>query len=231
MKKILPFLLLILISKSSPAQKSFVQYGGLAGVSLVNLYGNPFVETFLKSDARVVVGPSVYYAFSKHWAIKSNLFYESKGAGGILPLFDKDGEPIGIYNADIHYNYLTVPILFDYFFGRRLKGNLSAGPFVGVLLHQKTIFTPPISGESIVRKGTSGFYPWDGGVVFAGGLRYALNKRITLSFESRFNIGLANIVSTPTLGSTTIYTLATQHLFGIYYTPGYYAGKVRAIQQ
>ena len=145
-----------------------------------------------------------------------------------MPLYDEEGEPLGFFNTEIHYNYLTVPLLFDFTFGRRLKGNLSAGPFVGILIHQRSLFTKAGTGESIERKGTSGFYPWDGGAVFAAGARYSLNKRITISFESRINFGLANIVSQPILGSTTIYTLATQHLFGVYYTQGYYAGKVRA---
>lgn len=228
MKKINILLLLLCIQCSALSQKRFVQYGGLAGVSFVNLYGNPFIEAFLKPKARIVAGPSVYYPLSKHWAIKSNLFYESKGAAGIMPLYDEEGEPLGFFNADIHYNYLTIPLLFDFMFGRRLKGNISAGPFVGMLIHQRSLFTKPITGETIERKGTGGFYPWDGGAVFAAGARYSLNKRITLSFESRINFGLSNIVSQPVLNSTTIYTLATQHLFGIYYTPGYYAGKVRA---
>lgn len=231
MKKILFLILFISNFSFSQSKKGFVQYGALAGVSFVNLYGNPFIETFLKSSTRVVAGPSVYYPLSNHWAVKSNLFYESKGAGGIMPLYDKEGEPLGFFNAEIHYNYLTIPLLFDFMFGRRLKGNLSAGPFVGVLLHQRSVFTQPITGETIEKKGTGGFYPWDGGAVFAAGLRFALNKRVTLSFESRVNFGLANIVSQPVLGSTTIYTLATQHLLGFYYTPGYLAGKVRAGQE
>ena len=228
MKKIQLLLFVLCIHSVAWSQKKFVQYGGLAGTSIVNLYGNPFIEAFLKPKARIVAGPSVYYPLSNHWAVKSNLFYESKGAEGIMTLFDEEGDTLGFFNTEIHYNYITVPLLFDFMFGRRLKGNLSAGPFVGVLIHQRSLFTSPVTGESIERKGTGGFYPWDGGAVFAIGARYALNKRVTLSFESRINIGLSNIVSQPILGSTTIYTLATQHLIGFYYTPGYLAGKVRA---
>ncbi|MBK9637175.1 MAG: PorT family protein [Bacteroidetes bacterium] len=141
MKKLLFLLLFVSKLTFSQSKKGFVQYGALAGVNFVNLYGNPFIETFLKSATRVVVGPSVYYPLSNHWAVKSNLFYESKGAGGIMPLFDEEGEPLGFFNAEIHYNYLTIPLLFDFTFGRKLKGNLSAGPFVGVLIHQRSVFT------------------------------------------------------------------------------------------
>ena len=78
MKKVLFLFLFVSHLSFSQSQKGFVQYGALAGVSFVNLYGNPFIETFLKSTTRVVAGPSVYYPLSNHWAVKSNLFYESK---------------------------------------------------------------------------------------------------------------------------------------------------------
>ncbi len=214
---------------NAPAQKNTVQYGFLTGVSFVNLYGNPFIETFLEPEARFTGGPAIYYPFSKHFSVRSHLFFESKGAGGIFPLFDEAGDLLGFYNADISYKYLTVPCLIDYFFGRRLKAHLTAGPFIGTMLSQRTTFTEPVSGETLSERGTSDYIPWDGGLIVGGGARYAINKRINISLEGRFNIGMTNIVSRPVLGSLTIYTLATQILAGVYYTPGYYAGKVRGI--
>lgn len=210
-------------------QKNTIQYGVLTGISSVNLYGNPFIETFLEPEIRFTGGPSVYYPFSKHFSVKSNLFFEVKGAGGIMPLFDDLGDLIGIYNAKISYKYITIPLLFDYYFGNRLKGNLTAGPFVGMLLGQRTTFTEPVSGEIQETKGTASYIPWDGGIILGGGGRYAINKRINISLEGRFNLGMTNVVSRPVLGSLTIYTLATHVLFGVYYTPGYYAGKVRGV--
>lgn len=214
---------------TAQAQKNPVQYGILMGPSFVSIYGNPFIETFLESDFRFAAGPSVYHPFSKHFSVKSNLFYESKGATGIMPLFDEAGELLGFYNTNISYKYLTVPLLFDYFFGNRFKANLTAGPYIGLMLSQKTTFTEPVSGESIVEKGTSNYIPWDGGLVLGAGGRYAVNRRINVSLEGRFNIGMTNIVSRPVLGSLTLYNIASQILLGVYYTPGYYAGKVRAI--
>jgi hypothetical protein len=40
---------------------------------------------------------------------------------------------------------------------------------------------------------------------------------------------MTNIVSIPVLSSLTIYTLSSKILVGVYYTPGYNAGKVRNI--
>jgi hypothetical protein len=103
------------------------------------------------------------------------------------------------------------------------------GPWAGLLLSQKTTFTEPVSGEVIENKGTTSYIPWDGGIVLGAGLRYGLNKRITFSLDGRFDIGMTNIVSIPVLSSLTIYTLSSKILVGVYYTPGYNAGKVRNI--
>ncbi len=212
------------------AQKNITQYGLLTGCSFVNLYGNPYIETFLEPALRMTGGPSVYKPLSKHFSVKSNLFFESKGAAGSFPLFDESGELMGFYDTKVSYKYLTIPLLFDYYFGNKLKGNLTAGPYLGMLLSQKITFTEPVSGETILKKGTSDYMPLDGGIVLGGGARYAINRRINISLEGRFNIGMSNIVSRPVLGSLTIYTLASQILLGVYYTPGYYAGKVRNVQ-
>jgi len=229
MKRCYFLLFLIGFQLQVSAQKNTVQYGFQTGPSFVNLYGNPFIETFLEPALRMTGGPAVYYPFSKHFSVKSNLFFEVKGAGGILPLFDDVGDLMGFYNAKISYSYVTVPLLFEYFFGNRMKGNLTAGPFIGTLLSQKSTFTEPVSGEQVVISGTSSYIPLDGGLILGAGGRYAVNRRINVSLEGRFNIGLSNIVSRPVMSSLTIYTLASHILIGVYYTPGYYAGKVRDV--
>ncbi len=229
MKRCCLLLFLITSPIQIHAQKNTVQYGFQTGPSFVNLYGNPFIETFLESEIRLTGGPAVYYPFSKHWSVKSNLFFEVKGAGGILPLFDEVGDLMGFYNAKISYSYLTIPLLFEYNFGNRMKGNLTAGPYMGTLLSQKSTFTEPVLGEKIVVSGTSNYIPLDGGLILGAGGRYAVNRRINVSLEGRFNIGMTNIVSRPVMNSLTIYTLASHILVGVYYTPGYYAGKVRGV--
>ncbi|MBK9401643.1 MAG: hypothetical protein IPN36_12535 [Bacteroidetes bacterium] len=57
--------------------------------------------------------------------------------------------------------------------------------------------------------GTSNYIPLDGGLILGAGGRYAVNRRINVSLEGRFNIGVTNIVSRPVMNSLTIYTLAS----------------------
>lgn len=208
------------------AQKAFVQYGFLGGVQFVNLYGNPYIESFLQRDLRPVGGPAVYYPLSRHWAIRSNLFYDSRGAQGIFPLFEEDGTSKGFYTTQVNMTSLCVPLLLDYHFGGRLRGNITMGIYGTALLSYKATFSKPNGGEEIVQRGTSYFDPLEGGAVLGYGMRYILNRRITLGIENRLEVGFSNIVSRPVLGSLTIYHLTSPILFGIYYTPGYAAGKV-----
>lgn len=226
--RLLAFIFLLFTGKAI-AQHDFFQYGFQTGPSWVRMYGNPFIENFLESDFRFTGGPAIYYPFARKWAVKSNLFFESKGSGGIMPLFDDQGFPIGIYNIQTNLSYVTIPLLLDYHFGEKFRFDLNMGPFLGVLFSQKTVYTEPVTGETIEEKGTSSFIPWDGGLVLGSGFRYGINRRITLSLDGRFNIGMTNIISRPILSSLTIYTLSSQILFGVYYTPGYNAGKVRNI--
>ena len=230
MKTRLLVLFCFLLSGKAMAQHDFFQYGFQTGPSWVKLYGNPFIETFLESDLRVTGGPAIYYPFARKWAVRSNLFFESKGSGGIMPLYDDAGNPLGIYTVNTKLNYLNVPLLLDYHMGEKFRVDFTMGPFLGLLIGHKTVYSEPVTGEQVVLSGTSTFIPWDGGLVLGTGARYGVNKRITISLDGRFNIGMTNIVSRPIFSSLTIYTLSSQILFGLYYTPGYNAGKVRNLK-
>lgn len=227
MKRLLVAAMLLAMLDSVNAQRTFVQFGIQAGVQFVNLYGNPYIESFLQRDLRPVGGPAVLYPINRHWALRSNLFYDARGAEGLFPLFEDDGSPKGFYTTEVNMTSLSVPLLLEYQFGGRLRGHLTAGIYGTALLSYKASFSKPNGTEKITQRGTSYFQPLEGGAVLGYGIRYIVNRRITIGLENRFDIGLSNIVSRPVLGSLTIYHLTAPVLLGVYYTPGYAAGKVR----
>lgn len=229
-KTLLLFLLLLCIHIRVQSQQPAVEIGFLAGPAFTSLYGNPYIETFLEGDQGFAAGPAFYYPFHRRWAIRSNLFFEKKGASGLMPYFDNEGELVGIFQTDVGYRYITAPLLFDYYFGRRLSGHLTGGAYTGLMLGQSTRYSDPVSGESFNENSTSYYRPWDSGLVLGFGGRYKLKPRWSLSLETRFNFGISNIVSRPVLGSLTIYNNATQVLFGVYYTPGYIFTKIRGVK-
>jgi len=227
MRKILILTLTYFLSYSSAeARMPFPQIGFQMGPSMSTVYGSPLLETFMKNELRFCAGPSFYYPVSKGFSVKTNLLFETKGAAGIMPYYEK-GTSRGMYKTDVNYRYLTIPVLFNLTFGSRLKYELSTGPYMGFLLSQKTTWTNPSDGDDINNKDMSVYRPGDAGWIFGTGCRYYLNNRWSVNMEIRWNAGLSNIASKPVMNSYSVHNLSTSALFGIHYTPGYMAGKTR----
>lgn len=70
--------------------------------------------------------------FSDRWSLKIRAAYDQKGwANGYIDL----GDGNGAYTTDYKLNYLTVPVLASWHFGRTRNWYLHFGPYVGVLLN------------------------------------------------------------------------------------------------
>jgi outer membrane protein W len=75
-------------------------------------------------------GVSVDYYFSDRWSIKGKLIYDQKGwSNGFID--DGSGE----IATDYKLNYLTIPVLANWHFGRTRNWYLNFGPYVGILLN------------------------------------------------------------------------------------------------
>src|ERR1700761_2066298 len=75
-------------------------------------------------------GASAEYYFSYRWSFKAKVNYDQKGWGdGFLIL--NDGTEID--GVDYHLNYVTVPLLANWHFGRRRNWYLHFGPYFGFL--------------------------------------------------------------------------------------------------
>jgi hypothetical protein len=76
------------------------------------------------------MGVSAEYYFSNRWGIKAKVIYDQKGwDNGFLIL--NDGTEID--GVDYHLNYITVPIMADWHFGRMRNWYLNFGPYFGFL--------------------------------------------------------------------------------------------------
>lgn len=203
------------------------EIGFTIGPSWSSVYGNPFIETYLERSSGFTGGPALYYNFRRHWAIRSNILIEKKGASGMMPFFDREGNFLGFFDTEVKYRYITVPLLFDYYFGRKLEGHLTGGAYTGLMLSQSTTYKDPQTGFTKEERGTAEYRPWDSGISLGFGARYNYKPRFTLSLETRFNFGITNIVSRPVLGSLTIYNTTGMVLLGAYYKPGYIFKKLR----
>lgn len=219
-----PLLILSLLLSCALQRESFGQSrswdaGMLGGTGIVRVNGNPLLSNLLESDVRPCFGPAVRIELNKRYSIRSNLTYESKGAIGFLPLYNEAGDPLGLFQTDIRYNYLALPVLVEAAWGGKLKFTASMGPYLAVMLSQKTTYTDLVAGERIEDTDMSNYVPWDGGWITGSGLRWQAWKRTSLSIDARLNFGLANVASKPVFYSLELHQQSTQILLGIHVSP------------
>jgi hypothetical protein len=78
-------------------------------------------------------GVSLDHYFSESWSIKGKLVYDQKGwANGYI---DNGNDT---YFTDYKLDYLTIPVMANWHFGRTKNWYLNFGPYVGILLNAKT---------------------------------------------------------------------------------------------
>ena len=78
-------------------------------------------------------GVSGDYFFSDRWSVKAKLTYDQKGwADGYITV---DGsQPVA---TDYKLNYLTIPVMANWHFGKTRNWYLNFGPYAGILLSAK----------------------------------------------------------------------------------------------
>lgn len=212
-------LILVIFSLPAKSQVIFTQVGFEGGLTFAKVTGDPILDFFLERDQGLSLGPTVWMPLNKRYSVRSHLFFEQKGAKGIFPLNDEEGDPLGFFQTKIRYNYLTIPLLIEAAWGRKLKLTASMGPYVGIMLNQTTTFTDLVSGDQITDKTMSDYSPWDGGWILGSGLRYNATKRLSLLLDGRLCFGWANVASKPVLYSLDLYQQTAQILLGISYCP------------
>lgn len=221
-KDLLPLIFLLTMGvgiNEGEAQSKAWDAGAMGGVGFVRLNGNPLLSSLLESDMRPCFGPAVRIELNKRYSVRSNLAYESKGAKGFLPLYDEEGEPLGLFQTQINYDYLTLPLLIEAAWGGKVKFALSMGPYLGIMLSQKTTYTDLFSGDSFEDTDMSNYVPWDGGWVIGSGLRLQVGKRTHITLDGRLNFGLANVASKPVFYSLELHQQSSQLLLGFHLTP------------
>lgn len=195
------FLTLILISifGITFSQKS-MEYGFLGGVNVNSTVGENF---FNKENLGVYVGKSFGGFFkinlSKQLGLKGMLQYDQNGfAFKGLTFEDVNGAAYpNTSNVILRNTYLNMPILAEYSFGKKLKINLNAGPFVGILLSSNLIFEKAkgyLNGVQIPRKQKSENYQsLNYGIALGANFSMSVTKKVNLQFGVNNNFGLAKI--------------------------------------
>ncbi|MES2807837.1 MAG: porin family protein [Bacteroidota bacterium] len=128
------------------------------------------------------IGVSADHYFSDAWSIKIRAIYDQKGwSNGFITT--SAGQLNGVvYNT----NYITVPLVANWHFGKTRGWYLNFGPYVGFLLNATAT-----EAKLDVKEGTKST---DGGLALGIGYKFNLNDKTRFYIEFDGQGGVANII-------------------------------------
>ncbi|MGY4536362.1 hypothetical protein ACVW0P_000769 [Mucilaginibacter sp. UYNi724] len=119
------------ISTASFSQtKGTNQFGIQVGYNATTVTASGYTNTDYRSGFNAGIVMDHY--FSNSWSIKTKALYDQKGwNSGYI------SSPSGSFTTNYQVDYVTVPIMANWHFGRTKNWYLNFGPYVGVLLNAK----------------------------------------------------------------------------------------------
>lgn len=217
MKHLLIPLLTLVTSISISAQQKSFDAGIEGGPSAIILRGNAAIDSTHKPTAGFSFGLFLQYNFINRISLRTGIGYEIKGTGVELRAIRTDnmGNTIETkkINATLHLNYVSVPLLFRKYFGKKTNYFINGGPFFGYL----TGISQSQSENYFAAPDIAYYKRIDAGITAGLGAVVQL-KVVSISFELRNNLGLYNInAATSFYNDNTIRTNATGLLFSLSY--------------
>ncbi|NOW95172.1 porin family protein [Mucilaginibacter sp. SG564] len=185
MKKILTTTALVLTTLTTTfaqQKKGDVELGFHAGYSYANVSSGSLVNADNKSGLNAGIAADFY--FSNRWSLKTKLIFDQKGWGD--GFFSNDNN--NNFKTDYRLNYITLPIMANWHFGKKRNWYLNFGPYVGYLAGAKA------SDISVDVKDY--FHNTDFGIAAGIGTKIRLSDNIKLLLEYDEQAGLTDIFKT-----------------------------------
>lgn len=134
MRKPLTLLLLLSVGffTAKAQQKNTFEYGFNAGLNLSTVQAGSTTNSSYRNGFNIAAFGDYY--LSDRWSIKARLAYDQKGWDrGYLTDLTTGRSAI----TDYHLDYLTIPVLANWHFGKKRNWYLNFGPYAGFLLSAK----------------------------------------------------------------------------------------------
>lgn len=209
MKRFIIVPLMLTFAISAFGQSSKLTVGIESATTISSMRGD---DPFDYSHSQVGYGLAVTTSYSilPYLSVSTGLGFERKGAKTeeFLLLYDYKKETEKIH---CNFDYLILPIKASLQTGKRIKGYVNAGVFIGYLLS----YSERCNEEEAPKLSkTSNFKRFDGGITVGIGAYVPLYKKITLDIGAVENLGLRNIIS----NNGDIKTNSVGILVGLKYT-------------
>lgn len=180
MKKIATVIILLLgLSSTISAQKKGdIEFGVNIGFNRSSVSDSQMTSDLGNG---INFGGSLDYYFSDSWSIKGKLIYDQKGWNNDY-IQDNNGN---VYSTDVNLNYITIPVMANWHFGKKRNWYLNFGPYFGFLLNaQETQFGTDL---------TDYFNTSDFGLSLGIGVKIPVSNKLKLFFEFDGQGGLSDI--------------------------------------
>lgn len=134
------------------------------------------------------VGLSMDHYFSDRWSLKAKVSYDQKGwSKGFLQT------PSTTYtNITYNLNYVSIPVMANWHFGKTRNWYLNFGPYLGILT-TATATQDNIDVKSILNS-------TDGGIALGIGVKIPVSEKAKFFIEFDGQGGMANVIK----GSATV---------------------------
>lgn len=179
-------MLLFIISGDLLAQRYKWDLSLEGGIGVRNLRIDPEYPSLTPTTGISFSGGVVgQFNFSETWSVKLSAAYETKGTD-----FDRtDIQTTGSVNLD----YITIPFLIKASSGRKNKFFINAGPYLGLLLSNKTRINAYANNPDVEMDNTDSTNSTDFGITLGIGVEVDVGRANTMSVELRENYGMTNI--------------------------------------
>jgi hypothetical protein len=184
MTKFLTTLLILsgIYSMSLAQSKTNVELGVNVGYNAAYISQTGYSDVFSPAIGGFNVGVSADFPTSPTWSIKVKAIYDQKGwADGFIT--DNQGNTIN--DVNFRLDYITIPVMANWHFGRSKNWYLNFGGYAGFLLDA----SETSSGMNV----KDAFNPTDFGIALGIGVKIPISKNAKFFIEDDGQAGLINI--------------------------------------
>jgi len=178
MKKLVLIGLFVLGFSAVAQEKGNVEFGVTVGYSSANVTTGYFQS---ETSSGFNAGVSAEYYFSDRWGIKGRILYDQKGWDKGYFIDENDNS----FPADYSLNYITVPVMANWHFGRKRNWYLNFGPYIGFLAN-----ATESSADTDVKEG---FCSTDFGLSYGIGVKIPVSNKMKLSLEFDGQEGFSDV--------------------------------------
>ena len=206
-KHLLLIILALILALTNQAQKRLIEYGFTGGLTTNSASGSGVANMAQRNLIGFSMGGQIKINTSNNFGIRMILEYAQLGWVNQNLTFPDSSFSTG--TVTFRMNYLNLPVMTEYSFGHKLKCNLEAGLFVGLLLTNQVITNlkgtfPPY--RTTITKYSSD-YRKSVNYGFAGGIGFELpvHSRTSIHLNFRDMEGLANVYKQAAFPDTKIF--------------------------